>query len=43
MKIFGESYEYTKKYRQFCAQKKCDDKSDPDQMTLFDLYYDFSV
>ena len=42
MKIFGESYEYTKKYRQFCAQMKEEDKSDPDQLTLFDLYYDFS-
>lgn len=42
MKIFGDSYEYTKKYRQFCAKKKYDAKQDTDQMTMDDLFYDFS-
>lgn len=43
MKIFGESYEYTKKYRQFCKEMKCKETQDPDQMTLFDLFYDFAL
>jgi 3'-phosphoadenosine 5'-phosphosulfate sulfotransferase (PAPS reductase)/FAD synthetase len=42
MKIFGVSYEYTKQYRQFCAQMNFKEKSNPDQLTMDDLYYDFA-
>lgn len=40
--IFGESYEYTKKYRQFCAEMKEKENANEDQMSFDDIYYDFA-
>ena len=42
MSIFGVAYEYTKKYRDFCAAMNEKEKADEDQMSLFDMYYDFT-
>lgn len=38
--IFKDTYEYTKKYREFCAEmnfKQKAQKADPDQVTIYDL------
>lgn len=43
MKIFGQSYEYTKQYRQFCLERNYELKQNPDQMSMFDMYFDFSM
>lgn len=43
IKIFGQSYEYTKQYRQFCLERNYEEKQNPDQMTIFDMYFDFAM
>lgn len=43
MKVFGQSYEYTKQYRQFCAERNYDAKQNPDQLSMFDMYFDFAM
>lgn len=35
--IFKDTYEYTKKYREFVAEMNFKQKSDPDQVTIYDL------
>lgn len=34
--IFGKSYEYTAKYREFCKKMKAQEKNNPLQYSLFD-------
>lgn len=43
MNIFGESYEYTKKYRQFCLERNYQAKQNPDQLTFNDMFFDFAI
>lgn len=35
--IFKDTYEYTKAYREFCAEMNFKQKADPDQVTIYDL------
>ena len=40
--IFGKSYEYTKQYRDYCAKKRWEAKQDDCQLTLDDVFYDYT-
>lgn len=40
--VFGQSYEYTKKYREFCASKRAEEKADKDQFSIAEIYYNFT-
>lgn len=43
MNVFGKAYEYTQKFHEFRAKKKAEvqPESEIEQMSLFDLNYDF--
>jgi hypothetical protein len=43
MKIFGVSYEYTKKYHQFRAAMKDKENANEDQLSFDDIYYDYAT
>ena len=43
MKIFGKSYEYTRKYRQFCLEMNKKENANPDQLSMDDMFYDFNA
>lgn len=42
MNVFGKSYEYTRKYREFCEKKKWQESQDDCQLTLDDIFYDYT-
>lgn len=42
-KIFGASYDYTAKYRAFCKEMNEKENADEDQLSFFDMYYDFCL
>lgn len=42
IKIFGASYDYTKKYHQFRAEMKDKENANEDQLSFDDIYYDFA-